>query len=137
MPCSGLEPEQNFPESRALTTTQPRLTKATADRVSLFQYKTPLFVILGQNNEGILKVKQAGMPFGLQLTLHVHQEEYYGVMAFLAGLKILVHHQDTIPMVSQLGFAVAPGSSTFAAIRKQRVRNHNTLRDFLVKPRTK
>ena len=74
------------------------------------------------------------MPFGLQLTLHVHQEEYYGVMAFLAGLKILVHHQDTIPMVSQLGFAVAPGSSTFAAIRKQRVRNHNTIRDFWLNP---
>ncbi|KAL9964417.1 hypothetical protein ACROYT_G028058 [Oculina patagonica] len=42
---------------------------------------------------------------------------------FNSGLKILIHQQGTPPMVSQLGFAVSPGTSTFAAIRKQRVLN--------------
>ncbi|KAL9964423.1 hypothetical protein ACROYT_G028064 [Oculina patagonica] len=77
----------------------------------------------GKNGERILKVKQAGSTFGLTLSLNVQQKEYYGVMATSAGLKILIHHQDTPPMVSQLGFAVGPGTSTFAAIRKQRVLN--------------
>ena len=67
-------------------------------------------------------MKQAGSAFGLYLTLNVHQEEYYGVMSSVAGLKIFIHHRDTIPLVSQFGFAVGTGSSTFAAIRKQRVR---------------
>ena len=71
-------------------------------------------------------MKQAGSPFGLHLTLNVHQKEYYGVMASVAGLKVLIHHQGTAPMVSQLGFAVGSGTSTFAAIQKQRVRNNYT-----------
>ncbi|KAL9964424.1 hypothetical protein ACROYT_G028066 [Oculina patagonica] len=77
----------------------------------------------GKDGEPILKVKQAGSIFGLILSLNVQQKEYYGVMSYSAGLKILIHHQDTPPMVSQLGFAVGPGTSTFAAIRKQRVLN--------------
>ena len=72
-------------------------------------------------------MKQAGSPFGLSLTLNVDQNEYYGAVTSVAGLKILIHHQGTPPMVSQLGFAVGPGTSTFAAIRKQRVRNYDSL----------
>ena len=67
-------------------------------------------------------MKQGGSRFGLQLILNVNQQEYYGIWAPRAGFQIFIHHQDTIPLVSQLGFAVAPGTSTFAAIRKQRVR---------------
>lgn len=69
-------------------------------------------------------MKQAGSAFGLQLTLNVHRLEYYGVTSTQTGFKILIHDQETPPMVSQLGFAVGPGTSTFAAIRKQRVRNY-------------
>ena len=68
-------------------------------------------------------MKQAGSTFGLLITLNVHRQEYYGVTSSETGFKILIHHQGTPPMVSQLGFAVGPGTSTFAAIRKQRVRN--------------
>ncbi|XP_078379403.1 acid-sensing ion channel 2-like isoform X2 [Oculina patagonica] len=77
----------------------------------------------GKDGEQILKVKQAGSAFGLQLTLNVHQKEYFGVMSHSAGVKILIHRQGTLPLVSQLGFAVGPGTTTFAAVRKQRVLN--------------
>ena len=46
---------------------------------------------------------------------------YYGADGYLAGLKILIHDPDTPPMVDELGFAVGPGMSSFAAIRKQKV----------------
>lgn len=72
-------------------------------------------------------MKQAGSNFGLSLSLNVQQQQYYGVMSYSAGLKILIHHQGTPPMVSQLGFAVGPGTSTFAAVQKQRVRDCDTL----------
>ena len=68
-----------------------------------------------------MKVKKAGAAFGLRLLLDVEQHDYYSPHAYLAGLKILIHHPDTPPMVDQLGFAVGPGMSSLAAIRKQRV----------------
>jgi len=80
-------------------------------------------------------VRQAGSAFGLQVTLNVHRQEYYGVTSSQTGFKILIHHQGTPPMVSQLGFAVGPGTSTFAAIRKQRVRNYVTLDRFSIQCR--
>ena len=69
-------------------------------------------------------MKQAGSNHGLHLLLNVGQAEYYGKASYLAGLKLLIHHQQTLPLVSQLGFAVGPGTSTFAAIQKQRVRSY-------------
>ena len=40
-----------------------------------------------------------------------------------AGLKILIHHHETPPMVEELGFAVEPGTSTFVAVGKEKVRD--------------
>ena len=72
-------------------------------------------------------MKEAGSVFGLGLILNVRRDEYYGATTYQTGFKILIHHQGTPPLVSQLGFAVGPGTSTFAAIRKQRVRNYISL----------
>ena len=66
-------------------------------------------------------MKQAGTNFGLHLVLDVHQYDYSAI-GYRAGLRVLIHHHETPPLVSQLGFAVGPGTSTFAAINKQRVR---------------
>ena len=71
-------------------------------------------------------MKEAGSAFGLHIGLDVHRQEYYGMSSSQTGFKILIHHQETPPMASQLGFAVGPGTSTFAAIRKQRVWNRNS-----------
>lgn len=70
-----------------------------------------------------MKVKQAGTDFGLHLILDVQQYDYVA-LGYRAGLKILIHHPETPPVVSQLGFAVGPGTSTYSAIHKQRVRNN-------------
>ena len=53
--------------------------------------------------------------------IDVHQYDYSAI-GYRAGLRVLIHHHETPPLVSQLGFAVGPGTSTFAAINKQRVR---------------
>lgn len=76
---------------------------------------------LGKDGQHILKVKQAGTDFGLHLVLDVRQYDYVAI-GYRAGLRVLIHHHETPPLVSQLGFAVGPGTSTFAAINKQRVR---------------
>ncbi|KAJ7349566.1 Acid-sensing ion channel 2 [Desmophyllum pertusum] len=75
-----------------------------------------------KGGQQILKVKQAGTDFGLHLILDVQQHDYVA-LGYRAGLKILIHHPETPPVVSQLGFAVGPGTSTYSAIHKQRVIN--------------
>ena len=81
------------------------------------------FVIFlpGRDGQRLLRVRQAGSNRGLHLILDVRLEEYYGTASYAAGLKVLVHDQQTLPLVSQLGFAVSPGTSTFAALKKLRV----------------
>ncbi|KAJ7377745.1 Acid-sensing ion channel 2 [Desmophyllum pertusum] len=77
----------------------------------------------GKSGQDILRVKDAGAKFGLSLMLSIEQSEYFGLMTLLAGIKVLIHHHETPPMVAQLGFSVAPGTSTFAAVRKEEVHN--------------
>ena len=79
------------------------------------------YIFPGRDGQRILRVKQGGSNRGLHLILDVRQEEYYGTASYVAGLKVLVHDQQTLPLVSQLGFAVSPGASTFAALKKLRV----------------
>ena len=79
------------------------------------------FISLGKSGQDILRVKDAGAKFGLSLMLSIEQSEYFGLMTLLAGIKVLIHHHETPPMVAQLGFSVAPGTSTFAAVRKEEV----------------
>jgi len=66
-----------------------------------------------------LKVNNAGAKFGLRLLLSIEQDEYSGLVTRQAGLKVLIHHPQTPPIVEELGFAVGPGTSTFVAIQKQ------------------
>ena len=90
---------------------------------SVYSFATFLVIFFfpGRDGQPILRVKQGGSNRGLHLILNVRQEEYYGTTSYVAGLKVLVHDQQTLPLVSQLGFAVSPGASTFAALKKLRV----------------
>jgi len=81
------------------------------------------FLLSGQDGRQILKVNNAGAKFGLRLVLDIQQYDYYGLVTKRAGLKVLIHHQETPPMVEELGFAVGPGTSTFAAVRRGKVRD--------------
>ena len=63
--------------------------------------------------------------------LNIEHHDYFSLHARQAGLKVLIHHHETPPIVDQLGFAVGPGVSTFAAIKKEKVRNRPfQLEDF-------
>ena len=53
--------------------------------------------------------------------LDVQQDEYVSLVADQAGFMVLIHDQETPPMVEELGFAVGPGTTTFAALSKQKV----------------
>ena len=66
-------------------------------------------------------MKNAGSKFGLNLVLDVQQQEHISFLANQAGFKVLIHDQETPPMVEELGFSVGPGTTTFAAIRKEKV----------------
>ena len=78
-----------------------------------------------------MKVNNAGAKFGLNLLLNIEQDQYFGLVTKQAGLKVLIHHPQTPPMVDELGFAVAPGTSTFVAVQKRIVRKD--LRFFVLK----
>jgi len=93
-------------------------------RRNLFLFSLlPLSCLLlsGKDGREILKVSSSGAKSGLRLRLMVQQNDYYGWVSEQAGLKVLIHHHETPPMVMELGFAVGPGSSTFVAVRKEKV----------------
>ncbi|RMX43030.1 hypothetical protein pdam_00001790 [Pocillopora damicornis] len=73
----------------------------------------------GKDGQPILRVRQAGSDFALHLMLDVQQWDY-GALGSRAGLMVFIHDHETPPLVAQLGFAVGPGTSTFAAINKQK-----------------
>ena len=77
----------------------------------------------GQDGSQILKVNKVGADSGLRVMLNIEHHDYFSLHARQAGLKVLIHHHETPPIVDQLGFAVGPGTSTFAAIKKEKVRN--------------
>lgn len=76
----------------------------------------------GKDGRQVLKVNHAGAKFGLNLKLNIQQFDYFRSWTSQAGLKVLIHHHDTPPTVEELGFSLAPGTSTLAAIRKEKVR---------------
>ncbi|KAL9964420.1 hypothetical protein ACROYT_G028061 [Oculina patagonica] len=72
----------------------------------------------------ILRVRNAGSKFGLNLVLDVQQDEYTtSLLADQAGFMVLIHDQETPPMVEELGFSIGPGTTTFAAFTKHKVVN--------------
>ena len=66
-------------------------------------------------------MKNAGSKFGLNLRLNVQQDEYTSLFTEQAGFMVLIHDQETPPMVEEFGFSVEPGTNTFAALSKQKV----------------
>ena len=59
----------------------------------------------------------AGADRGLHLLLNVEQYDYMKGPNPGAGIKLLIHSQDEIPLVRDLGQAVMPGSYAFVGLQ--------------------
>ena len=62
-------------------------------------------------------VRFVGADGGLKLQLNIEQYEYMRGPNDGAGLKILIHNHNDVPMVRDHGLAVPPGSHGFVAIK--------------------
>lgn len=60
-----------------------------------------------------------GSGFGLSLVLNIEQYQYMTGPQDEAGIKVLLHDAREIPLVKDLGFAIAPGTHTLVAVQKQ------------------
>ncbi len=49
---------------------------------------------------------------GLHLILNIEQSEYIGSLAEAAGVKVVLHHKETMSFPEDNGFSVAPGQMT-------------------------
>lgn len=73
---------------------------------------------------GELTSSQPGSGYGLSLRLIVQSDEYMLIptQEHSVGWKILIHDQEELPLVGDYGFALSPGTHTFVALMKRKVR---------------
>ena len=57
-----------------------------------------------------------GLKHGLQLVVNVEQYEYMKGPNNAVGLKLLLHHQDDVPLVQDFGDNVPAGMPTFVSL---------------------
>ena len=65
----------------------------------------------------------SGAGFGLSLILNIEQYEYMKGPQDEAGIKMLLHDSLDIPLVKELGFAIAPGTHTLVGVNREKVRS--------------
>lgn len=71
----------------------------------------------------VLQVIQPGPDFGLGLTVDIHQEEYLMTPASLgAGVFVLVHDQDSYPVMKQRSVSLAPGFEHYLSVQREEIR---------------
>ena len=75
-----------------------------------------------------LKTLKGGMDNGLELMLDVQSNEYMPVWektdetATEMGFKIQIHEQNEPPLITELGFAISPGSQTLVTTKEQQIK---------------
>ena len=74
----------------------------------------------------------SGSDRGLSLRLNIEQYEYMRGPNSAAGVKILVHDQEEIPLVRELGQAISPGSHAFVGIQMLQVSTHFNIKNSFV-----
>ena len=72
--------------------------------------------------DSFARIQNPGEDSGLKLELNTQQDQYYGQESTIAGFKIHIHGQNEPPLVKENGFAVMPGTCTFVAVTKTKVR---------------
>ena len=58
---------------------------------------------------------------GLSLTINIDQGEYIGDLADHAGIRVVIHPQNTMPFPEDEGISVRPGLLTNVGLRMVRV----------------
>lgn len=66
-----------------------------------------------------LTLSHTGSGFALSLVLNIEQYQYMKGPQDEAGIKVLLHDYSEVPLVKDLGFAIAPGTHTLVAVQKQ------------------
>ena len=89
-----------------------------------------MFFYLGSSSLG--RIQNSGEYSGLSLSLNVQQEAYYGSYSTIAGFKVHIHNKNEPPLVDENGFAVMPGTCTFVAVTKTKVRYSSKIQKMFV-----
>ncbi|XP_067667606.1 acid-sensing ion channel 1A-like [Haliotis asinina] len=83
------------------------------------------------NANGHLLARNSGRAHGLRLLLNAQEEEYTrsheGYLG--TGFMVAVHAPEVIPIMSEMGMAVAPGSQHFVGIGVKKVKAHEGVGD--------
>ena len=89
-------------------------------------YQLPQFTYYtfnaAENGKPMLNGSFAGQQNGLKLRLNIERESYIPNLIWPSvGIIILIHDQNSFPIVEDFGIAVPPGMSTTCAIRRRNV----------------
>lgn len=77
-----------------------------------------------KNGKPVLNASLAGLQTGLKLRLNIERESYIPNLIWPSvGIIILIHDQNSFPIVEEFGIAVPPGMSTTCAIRRRNITN--------------
>ncbi|XP_077984806.1 acid-sensing ion channel 4-A-like [Glandiceps talaboti] len=69
--------------------------------------------LIGTSPEDAVKVKMSGSRHGFSMFLYLDQSEYSAGEHLGAGFKILLHHPGEVPLITDYGIAISPGTETF------------------------
>ena len=86
-----------------------------------------------ENSKPELNASFAGQQNGLKLRLNIERESYIPNLIWPSvGIIILIHDQNSFPIVEEFGIAVPPGMSTTCAIRRRNVSAGNISKNSFV-----
>ena len=86
-----------------------------------------------ENGKPVLNASFAGQQNGLKLRLNIERESYIPNLIWPSvGIIILIHDQNSFPIVEDFGIAVPPGMSTTCAIRRRNVSAGNISKNSFV-----
>ncbi|XP_070560652.1 acid-sensing ion channel 1C-like isoform X1 [Ptychodera flava] len=77
----------------------------------------------GNDKYGVRKVRSKGTSHGLSVNLDVNQWDYNVGPRVGAGFQLMLYEQGDVPLISDLGFAVAPGEDVRVGIEVTKVVN--------------
>ena len=58
---------------------------------------------------------------GLRLAFNIEQDEYVGTLPHKAGVRVVIHPQNSMPFPEDVGINIGPGLSTAVGLRKVRL----------------
>lgn len=73
------------------------------------------------SNARVLKSNKPGPSHGLNLELNIEQEDYIGVLAPEAGIRMDISTQGEMPFPLERGVSLAPGYATMIGLRKEMI----------------